>query len=70
MVVAQLLGHSSTRMVELVYGRLNEATLQRAVAKLPDIMEPQGEDSGSRLQRAPESHAKHETGRTGGKSKG
>jgi integrase len=47
MVVAQLLGHSSTRMVELVYGRLNEATLQRAVAKLPDLIEPQGEDNGS-----------------------
>jgi integrase len=34
-VVAQLLGHSSSRMVELVYGRLDTATLTAAVSKLP-----------------------------------
>jgi hypothetical protein len=34
-VVATLLGHSSTRMVEKVYGRLDEATLASAVGKLP-----------------------------------
>jgi len=34
-VVATLLGHSSTRMVELVYGRLDERTLASAVDKLP-----------------------------------
>ena len=34
-VVATLLGHSSTRMVELVYGRLDHATLASAIAKLP-----------------------------------
>ena len=34
-VVATLLGHSSTRMVEKVYGRLDAATLDSAIAKLP-----------------------------------
>lgn len=35
LAVAHLLGHSSTRMVELVYGKLNAATYQAAVATLP-----------------------------------
>jgi integrase len=34
-VVAALLGHSSTKMVDLVYGKLDTATLARAVALLP-----------------------------------
>jgi len=34
-VVATLLGHSSTRMVEKVYGRLDETTLASAIEKLP-----------------------------------
>jgi integrase len=34
-IVAQLLGHSSSRMVELVYGRLSEATMAGAISKLP-----------------------------------
>lgn len=34
-VVAQLLGHSSSTMVERVYGRLAPATLRAAVSKLP-----------------------------------
>lgn len=34
-VVSRLLGHSSTRMVELVYGQLDEATLSRAIDRLP-----------------------------------
>jgi integrase len=34
-VIARLMGHSSTRMVELVYGQLDAATLDRAIAKLP-----------------------------------
>ncbi len=34
-VVATLLGHSSTRMVEQVYGRLDARTLSGAIAKLP-----------------------------------
>lgn len=33
--VATLLGHSSSRMVELVYGRIDLATLSRAVSSLP-----------------------------------
>ncbi len=36
-VVAQLLGHSSTRMVDLVYGKLHSSTLAQAVTALPDI---------------------------------
>ena len=35
MVVAKLLGHTTSRMVELVYGHLNDATTQAAVAQLP-----------------------------------
>lgn len=34
-VVSRLLGHKSTRMVELVYGQLDEATLAAAIGKLP-----------------------------------
>jgi integrase len=34
-VVSKLLGHKSTRMVELVYGQLDEATLSRAIDRLP-----------------------------------
>ncbi len=33
---AKLLGHSTTKMVELVYGHLTNETYQRAVAKLPE----------------------------------
>lgn len=36
-VVAQLLGHSSSRMVELVYGRLDAKTLENAVSRLPSV---------------------------------
>ncbi|ACL63378.1 integrase family protein [Anaeromyxobacter dehalogenans 2CP-1] len=39
-VVAKLLGHASTRMVDLVYGRLNDENLRRAVAKLPSVAVP------------------------------
>lgn len=35
LVVSRLLGHSSTRMVDLVYGQLDEATLHEAIARLP-----------------------------------
>lgn len=35
MVVSRLLGHKSTRMVDLVYGQLNEEALSAAVDKLP-----------------------------------
>lgn len=37
LTVAHLLGHSSTRMVELVYGRLSDETYQRAVATMPRL---------------------------------
>ncbi len=37
MTVAKLLGHTSSRMVELVYGRLNDLTFQNAVARLPSL---------------------------------
>ncbi len=35
LVVSRLLGHSSTRMVDLVYGQLDEATLAAAIQRLP-----------------------------------
>jgi hypothetical protein len=34
MVVAKLLGHTTSRMVELVYGHLNDATTRAAITKL------------------------------------
>lgn len=34
-IVSKLLGHSSTRMVERVYGQLDDATLAMAIARLP-----------------------------------
>jgi hypothetical protein len=41
-VVAKLMGHSSTRMVDLVYGRLNEENYRTAAGRLPslDLPEP------------------------------
>jgi integrase len=35
-VVSRLLGHKTTRMVEMVYGQLDDATLAAAIGKLPD----------------------------------
>jgi len=35
MVVSRLLGHKSTRMVDLVYGQLSDATLAAAIGRLP-----------------------------------
>lgn len=35
LVVSRLLGHNSTRMVDLVYGQLDEATLAGAIQRLP-----------------------------------
>ncbi len=43
-VVAKLMGHSSTRMVDLVYGRLNEQNYIQAAARLPGFPIP---DAGS-----------------------
>ncbi len=37
MVVAKLLGHTTSRMVELVYGHLNDAAMQAACAQLPSV---------------------------------
>jgi integrase len=34
-VVSRLLGHKSTRMVELVYGQLDDATLANAIGRMP-----------------------------------
>ena len=36
-VIARLMGHSSTRMVDRVYGRLDDDTLARAMAQLADL---------------------------------
>ncbi len=35
MTVARMLGHKSTRMVDLVYGHLDEATLAAAIGRMP-----------------------------------
>ncbi len=37
MAVARLLGHTTSRMVELVYGHLNDETLKNAVSTLPEL---------------------------------
>jgi len=39
-LVARLLGHSSTRMVDLVYGHLSDENFIRAAAKLPCVEAP------------------------------
>lgn len=46
-VVAQLLGHSTSRMVELVYGKLDQATFQSAAALLPGGCAPGVPDSAA-----------------------
>lgn len=46
LTVSALLGHSSTRMVEKVYGKLSEANLDDAVALLPSWGAPQLPDPG------------------------
>ncbi|MAT29515.1 MAG: hypothetical protein CMN29_32040 [Sandaracinus sp.] len=46
MIVARLLGHTTSRMVEQVYGHLDDAARKAAVAKLPPIDGPDhGEDN-------------------------
>lgn len=40
LTVATLLGHSSTRMVEKVYGKLSRANLESAIAMLPNPTRP------------------------------
>lgn len=44
-VVADLLGHTTTRMVDLVYGHLDDATFINATALLPA---PPSSEAGSR----------------------
>ena len=45
-VIARLMGHSSTRMVDRVYGRLDDYTLAVALGKLGDIEMPAVPSSG------------------------
>ena len=40
MVVAKLLGHTTSRMVEMLYGHLNDATTSAAIIKLPTSTAP------------------------------
>ncbi len=37
LTVARMLGHESTRMVELVYGKLDDATYEQAMRKMPRL---------------------------------
>ena len=48
LVVSRLLGHSSTRMVDLVYGQLDEATLHEAIGRLPGARDAGVTCAGSR----------------------
>jgi integrase len=52
-VVAEMMGHKSTRMVDLVYGKIDEATRRRAIERLPG-----GSHAGY-------THAVHSGGTTG-----
>src|SRR5215217_1281867 len=68
MVVAKLLGHTSSRMVELVYGHLNDATHQAAVQKLPAVKHaalegPQEEPAAPEAGKVIEIHAWRAHGR-------
>ncbi len=40
LIVSRLLGHKSTRMVDLVYGQLADATLASAIGRLPGAVTP------------------------------
>ncbi len=53
-VVATLLGHNSTRMVEKVYGRLDQRTLDNAISKLPGYRPEVSGDDGTRRDRTRE----------------
>lgn len=57
MVVAHLLGHSSTRMIEAVYGRLRAEDYARAMAKLPTV----GECARERARSVPRRRGKATT---------
>jgi hypothetical protein len=50
-VVAAMMGHSSTAMVDLVYGKLDEASYRRAIARLP------GGTAGAQPTQDPGCHA-------------
>ena len=64
MTVARLLGHTTSRMVEMVYGHLDDATKRRAVAHLPALPSPRasGSTSVADAGRKEVSPATHETG--------
>ena len=53
-VLARLMGHSSTRMVDLVYGKLDDDTLATAMGKLGDVklgpVPGQVDDTGTRQE--------------------
>jgi integrase len=62
-VVARLLGHTSTKMVDLVYGKLSEATMAGAVDRLPG-----GSACAARVQDTWGNRATSETGETSNES--
>jgi Phage integrase family len=61
--VGKLMGHTSSRMVELVYGHLNDVTFINAVKQLPALPEPQNPGSKWVAMRSgfPETSETHET---------
>jgi len=56
-VVAKLLGHTSTKMVDLVYGQLDDATFDRAAASMPGgvsvVCSPVASEMGSAVRSEP-----------------
>jgi integrase len=47
--VSKLMGHSSTRMVERVYGKLTRENMQAALARVPQLGVPQVSQTSARL---------------------
>lgn len=63
MVVAKLLGHTTSRMVEMVYGHLNDATTSAAITKLPAPAAPSLAEPATRAAALP---LRQRRGATGG----
>ncbi len=46
-VVAKMMGHSTTKMVDTIYGQLGDKTFEAAAEKFPEIILPELQEAGS-----------------------